>query len=107
MSAGRATAVDYEHLHAQAAGDKDVMREVLDLFLVHTAQVIEGLEAADNTTTWRTLTHTLKGSARGVGAFAVADAAALAEAAPLDRSRVVPIREAFEAARRHVLANPL
>jgi HPt (histidine-containing phosphotransfer) domain-containing protein len=107
MSAGRATAVDYEHLHAQAAGDRDVMREVLDLFILHTAQIIEGLEAADNPTTWRTLTHTLKGSARGVGAFAVADAAAAAEAVPLDRSRVTDIRVAFEAARRHVLANPL
>jgi hypothetical protein len=38
-------AVDYVHLKAQAADDLDVMREVLELFLVHTEQVLEGLEA--------------------------------------------------------------
>jgi HPt (histidine-containing phosphotransfer) domain-containing protein len=100
-------AVDYVHLKAQAADDLDVMREVLQLFIVHTEQVLEGLEAAGDARTWKELTHTLKGSARGVGAFAVADAAAIAETATLDKGQIAAIREAFEAARQFVAANPV
>lgn len=99
--------VDYVHLRAQAADDLDVMREVLQLFIVHTEQVLEGLEAATDAKSWKELTHTLKGSARGVGAFAVADAAASAESATLDKGRIAAIREAFEAARQFVAANPV
>lgn len=99
--------IDYVHLRAQAADDLDVMREVLQLFMVHTEQVLEGLDAATDTKTWKELTHTLKGSARGVGAFAVAEAAALAESATLDKARIAAIREAFEAVRRFVAANPV
>ena len=43
----------------------------------------------------------------GVGAFAVADAAAIAETATLDKGRIAAIREAFEAARQFVAANPV
>lgn len=100
-------AVDYVHLKAQAADDLDVMREVLELFIVHTEQVLEGLEATTDARSWKELTHTLKGSARGVGAFAVADAAAIAETATLDKSRITAIREAFEVARQFVAANPV
>ena len=99
--------VDYVHLKAQAADDLEVMREVLQLFIVHTEQLLEGLETTDDARTWKDLTHTLKGSARGVGAFAVADAAAIAESASLDKGRIAAIREAFEAARQFVSANPV
>lgn len=99
--------IDYVHLRAQAADDLDVMREVLQLFIVHTEQVLEGLEAATDAKTWKELTHTLKGSARGVGAFAVAEAAASAETAMFDKGRIAEIRDAFEAARQFVSANPV
>ena len=102
-----AKAVDYEHLKNQAAGNLPVMREVLDLFVVHTEQVIGELERAADAKAWKQWTHTLKGSARGVGAFAVADAAADAEHHSMDKSRIAPIRAAFEEARAFISNHPL
>ena len=99
--------VDYAHLDVQAAGDKDVMREVLGLFVTHAEQVLAELEGAEDAKTWKMWTHTLKGSARGIGAFAVADAAAEAERHSLDKGKLAPLREAFIAARAFISSNPL
>jgi HPt (histidine-containing phosphotransfer) domain-containing protein len=101
------TAVDYAHLRTQAAGDPDVMREVIQLFLMQTEQILDALEVATDAKSWKELTHTLKGSARGIGAFAVADAAARAEAAPLDTGNLSALHEAFRAVRHHLRENPL
>ncbi len=102
-----AKAVDYEHLHSQAAGDKSVMREVLKLFVEHAKQVIDELERASDEKTWKLWTHTLKGSARGVGAFAVADAAADAERHMLDKTKIEPLKVAYEAARTFIDGHPV
>lgn len=106
MSAA-AKPVDYDHLQSQAAGDKSVMREVLKLFVEHTKQVIDELERADDAKTWKLWTHTLKGSARGVGAFDVADAAADAERHSLDKAKIEPLKVAFEAARVFIDRHPV
>lgn len=100
-------AVDYAHLRTQAAGSEDVMREVLQLFIEQSGEILSALEAANDARTWKELTHLLKGSARGVGAFALADAAAIAELAILDRSRLEPLRLAIGQASRYVRDNPL
>lgn len=107
MSAPGTAAVDYAHLRTQAAGSEDVMREVLQLFIEQTGEVLLALEAASDAKTWKELTHLLKGSARGVGAFAVADEAAAAELAILDRSRLEPLRVAIAQARSFVQDNPV
>ncbi len=99
--------VDYDHLKIQAAGDLGVMREVLALFVTHSEQVIGELEAADDPKTWKQWTHTLKGSARGVGAFAVAEAAADAERKILDKSALAPLKAAFAEARAFIGKHPL
>ena len=99
--------VDYAHLDTQAAGDKAVMREVLALFVTHCEQVLAELERAEDAKTWKMWTHTLKGSARGVGAFAVADAAADAERHSLDKSKLVPLTQAFREARAFIGSHPL
>ncbi|MBI1210989.1 MAG: histidine kinase [Alphaproteobacteria bacterium] len=99
--------VDYAHLGVQAAGDKAVMREVLALFVTHGEQVLAELEGAGDAKTWKMWTHTLKGSARGVGAFAVADAAADAERHSLDKSKLEPLRAAFTEARAFIGSHPL
>ena len=99
--------VDYNHLKVQAAEDIGVMREVLQLFLVHTEQVLGELVRATDEKTWRQLTHTLKGSARGVGAFGVADAAADAERATLDRDKVDALNAAFAQAKAYITSHPL
>jgi HPt (histidine-containing phosphotransfer) domain-containing protein len=99
--------VDYQHLQTQAAGDLGVMREVLALFLTHSEQVIEELERASDAKTWKQWTHTLKGSARGIGAFAVAEAAAVAECHLMDKSKLEPLKVAFQEARAYIGHNPL
>ena len=60
-------------------GDADLEREVLAMFsaqAVHLADALASLPADAGA-----LAHTLKGSARAIGAFAVADAAESLEAA--------------------------
>jgi HPt (histidine-containing phosphotransfer) domain-containing protein len=99
--------VDYQHLEAQAAGNREVMREVLGLFVTHCEQVIGELERAGDAKTWKQWTHTLKGSARGVGAFAVAEAAADAERHSMDKSRLEPLKAAFAEASAFIGRNPL
>jgi HPt (histidine-containing phosphotransfer) domain-containing protein len=79
------TVVDMEHLARYTGGDAALNAEVLRLFdsqaneLVARLQMI--LEARD-AKSWREVTHTIKGAARGIGAFAMADAAAKLE--PMD-----------------------
>lgn len=99
--------VDYDHLRNQAAGNVSVMREVLELFVTHCEQVLTELENAQDAKTWQQWTHTLKGSARGIGAFAVADAAAEAERHSLDKSKLAPIREAFAEVRAFIGKHPV
>ena len=99
--------VDYDHLQIQAAGDLGVMREVLALFVTHSEQVINELEQASDEKTWKQWTHTLKGSARGVGAFAMAEAAADAERHMLDKSKLEPLKTAFANARTFIGTHPL
>ncbi len=100
-------AIDYRHLKAQAADDLGVAREVLQLFVVHGAQVLQQLESATDEKTWKQLTHTLKGSASGVGAFAVAEAAAHAERHALDTSTIEPLKQALAAAQTFIMQNPV
>lgn len=97
--AGTARVLDWVHLRHQAAGDVDLMREVLGLFLEQGEKVVTALETVDDLADWKLHTHTLKGSARGIGAFEVAAAAELCEQAPLDRSNLLPLRVALAAAR--------
>ena len=99
--------VDYDHLRAQAAENLDVMREVLALFITHGEQVIAELERASDEKSWKLWTHTLKGSARGIGAFAVADAAADAERHLLDKSKLEPLKAVFAEARTYIGLHPL
>lgn len=102
-----AKAVDYKHLRDQAAGNTGVMREVLELFVTHCEQVLAELENAQDAKAWKQWTHTLKGSARGVGAFAVADAAAEAERHSMDKSKLEPLRTAFAEAKAFIGKHPL
>jgi len=70
--------IDFEHLRRMTLGDAELEREVLGLFSVQALRLVGTLAALP----WdaRAQAHTLKGSARSVGAFAVADAASRLEA---------------------------
>jgi HPt (histidine-containing phosphotransfer) domain-containing protein len=71
--------IDFEHLSRMTLGDAGLEQEVLAMFSAQSAKLIGALAAmpADAPA----LAHTLKGSARAIGAMAVADAAARLEAA--------------------------
>jgi HPt (histidine-containing phosphotransfer) domain-containing protein len=75
--------IDMAHLSRQTMGDRALEQEVLALFLQQALGMAQKM--ADTDTKGRlSLAHGLKGSARGVGAFAIADCAADIEGCPDD-----------------------
>jgi HPt (histidine-containing phosphotransfer) domain-containing protein len=92
-----AEAVDLAHLDRYTGGARSLNEEVLRLFDCQCADLVANLEAAaagDDAREWRTITHTLKGAARGIGANALADAAADGE--KIDVSDKDAVRAAAE-----------
>ena len=71
--------IDIDHLRRMTLGDASLEREVLAMFSAQAASLMNSL--ASHPPEAAVLAHTLKGSARAIGAFAVADAAADLEAA--------------------------
>lgn len=94
--------IDRDHLARQTAGDRDLEREILALFMARCADLVAKLDggavgAAD-------LAHSLKGSALAIGAGRVAALAAACESAARDgrptafRSAVAELRDAVAGA---------
>lgn len=79
MSASTARAIDFNHLDSYTAGDQDLIREVLRLFKGQVGQLVGSLHSVGDAKTWRETAHGIKGAARGIGAWAAADAAAVLE----------------------------
>jgi HPt (histidine-containing phosphotransfer) domain-containing protein len=87
MSAAERQPVDLTHLARYTGGDEALNAEVLQLFVGQSAELMGQLQSVlemRDAKTWRYITHSLKGAARGIGAFALAEVAA--EAEPLDLS---------------------
>ena len=81
MSA-QARPIDFEHLARYTGGDSALNAEILGLFANQSAELMVKLQTVletRDTKGWKEITHSLKGAARGIGAFAFADAAANAE----------------------------
>lgn len=70
-------AVDFEYLETFAAGDMQVVTEVLALFQGQAEGWLTQLETPAEG--WRDLVHTIKGAARGIGATVLGDVADRAE----------------------------
>ena len=82
--------IDLDHLNRYTGGDAALNQEILRLFDNHCRETVAKLEELARKEdiggqSWRELTHTLKGAARGVGAFALADVAAEAEKLRTDK----------------------
>jgi HPt (histidine-containing phosphotransfer) domain-containing protein len=75
------TPLDLMHLFRMTLGDHALEREVLALFDRQIDMLIARMRAIDPSCV-PALAHTLKGSARGVGAWPMARAAEAVEAAP-------------------------
>ena len=78
--------IDFEHLKRMTLDDAGLEHEVLAMFAAQSAKLIAtlaGLPKDSGKNAGKdapTLAHTLKGSARAIGAFGVAEAAARLEA---------------------------
>lgn len=88
--------LDAEHLARQTFGDRDLIREVLTLFLEQCAT--ETPRLTDDAPTDRAVrAHRLKGAARGIGAFAFAAALERVEMARTDVEVTEALAAVFEA----------
>ena len=79
------TPVDLSHLARYTGGDKVLNSEILKLFDGQVSEMVTqllGVLEQRDARRWREVTHTIKGAARGVGAFAMGEVAANAE--PVD-----------------------
>lgn len=71
--------LDLDHLSRMTLGDAELEQEVLAMFAEQAVRLMAAMAALPVEA--GALAHKLKGSARGIGAFAVADAAASLETA--------------------------
>ena len=102
-------AVDFDYLETYAANDPQVVEEVLALFREQAAIWIRLLDPLGDPSAWRDGSHTMKGAALGVGAFALAKACEAAEVGATGdesaRARLLgPVRDALDAALSDIAA---
>jgi HPt (histidine-containing phosphotransfer) domain-containing protein len=71
--------IDLDHLGRYTYGDKSLEQEILGLFCGQSDDLFAQMKRAASLPEWKFATHSLKGSARAVGAWAVAELAAEAE----------------------------
>lgn len=78
--AGRVPPIDLAHLRRYTLGDVVIELEILDLFFQQLPETIAALRSAQTCRDARRAAHTLKGSARAIGAWSIAKLAEDAEA---------------------------
>ena len=97
MAAAR-PAIDLDHLNQYTGGDRALNEEILLLFAQQCSATVARLEQlaredGGGGKSWHEAAHTLKGAARGVGAFALADIAAEAETVAGDKVAAIAVIE--------------
>ena len=102
-------AVDFAHLERYAGGDEALVDEVLGIFREQAELWVQLLEPEAPAGAWKDAAHSLKGSALGIGAFALAEACEAAEqgaeAEPARKGRLLDaIRDAMDAALADIAA---
>jgi HPt (histidine-containing phosphotransfer) domain-containing protein len=92
---GMAKPVDISHLDRYTGGEREITEQVLKLFMSSSTDAMARFEAmlAEHAGAlpkdWRETAHTLKGASRGIGAFALAEAAQAAESSGSDRLKAI------------------
>lgn len=71
--------VDLVHLSRYTLGNRSLEREVLTLFLTQSRLYVERLRGANCSKDWCDAAHTIKGSAKSIGAWQLARCAEKAE----------------------------
>ena len=87
--------LNLDHLNQYTLGDRDLQTELLGMFLEQLDAQSRILEAAETASSWSQAAHTLKGAARAVGAFDLADIAEQLEDADFadEESRLAGLRD--------------
>lgn len=80
MTDSPATEIDFDHLNRYVGGDRELTREVFGLFRNQVDIWGRSLTADADDDLWANVTHSLKGSARAVGALSLAESCERAEA---------------------------
>jgi HPt (histidine-containing phosphotransfer) domain-containing protein len=98
-------AIDLVHLARQTAGDRDLEQELLAMFADQCVKHLATIRAA-GADAGRDAAHTLKGAARAIGAWSVAEAAAEVEQslATGATARLEALADAAEHARAAIAA---
>lgn len=99
----KARPVDLAHLSRQTMGDRALEQEVLGLFVQQAMAVREQIGSADTASRLR-LAHTLKGSARSVGAGPLASCAEAIESDPGNRGTIARLGPLIDELRDFVAA---
>ena len=99
----RARPVDLAHLSRQTMGDRALEQEVLQLFVQQALSVRDRIAEAAKRERLQ-LAHGLKGSARGIGAFAIADCLAEIENQPEDRHLIKKLSTLIDEVRDFIAA---
>ena len=92
--------IDFTYLRRFTLGNKELEREVLYLFAESAPIYLKALETACTPKEWHDAAHTLKGSARAVGAWRIARTAEVAEKLRFDTDhdrRAFAVDSAYEA----------
>lgn len=93
--------VDLVHLARQTCGNRALESEVLELFLMHIPLCLDRLRDAATDQAWREAAHAMVGSARGIGAWVLAETAASAERLT-GEARETGRADAISALERHI-----
>ena len=65
--------IDHEHLEKYVVGDDALRDEILMIFQEQVSTILDQFDVHADDDTWTDTAHLLKGTARGVGAWALGD----------------------------------
>ena len=99
----RSRPLDLEHLSRQTMGDRRLEDEILAMFAHQIADIRKNMSASDEAKR-RMLAHTLKGTARNVGAFALGDCAEQLEADPGNKALLSRLAKLIDETRDFIAA---
>jgi HPt (histidine-containing phosphotransfer) domain-containing protein len=94
--------VDLVFLAKQTGGDRALEEEVLLMFSKQASALGKDLRGQRDSEVRRRNAHTLKGAARAVGAFDLAECASVIETNPGDRSSVTALLREVETVRDYI-----
>ncbi|TGY87242.1 Hpt domain-containing protein [Marinicauda algicola] len=89
----RPPVLDLDHLARYTAADEALEAELFALFTSQTENCLARMMETGDGEAFKAAVHTLKGAARGIGAFALGEACAQAEARPLEPEAIGHIRD--------------